>query len=193
MKLSAPRATTMLSASDVPSSPKLAKKTPRRRSCSGGGGGGGGSGFSPSTSWKPVSVEELSPSWYQYGASYGLNTTDLLCLHSQVPWTMSPGRRDALAIRLAETLEQQEWVQCAILLAVFVRSELEPVILNENDYRGIEQLAQHASTSHRLDAPEAAGMTARLGRVLLDQLHRIANNLSIAPAAAADGRDGARA
>ena len=175
----------MLSASDVSSSPKLAKKTPRR-SCSNSGG------FSPSASWRPVSVEELSPSWYQYGASHGLNTTDLLCLHAQVPWAMSPGRRDALAMRLAETLEQQKWMQCAILLAVLVRSDLEPVILNEDDYREIEQLAERASTSNRLDAPEAAGMTARLGRVLLNQLHRIAHELSIA-AAAGGGRDRERA
>ena len=105
---------------------------------------------------------------------------------------MSPGRRDALAMRLAETLEQQKWMQCAILLAVLVRSDLEPVILNEDDYREIEQLAERASTSNRLDAPEAAGMTARLGRVLLNQLHRIAHELSIA-AAAGGGRDRERA
>lgn len=164
MKLSAPRAPIMLSPSDVPSSPKLAKISRREGAAS--------------ASWKPVSVDELSPSWYQFGASYGLRTTDLLCLHAQVPWTMNASRRDALAERLSEMLEQREWTHCANLLAVLIRSELEPAILNDYDYHQLERLARAAKNSNRTDAPESAGMTARLGLVLLDQLHRVAMRLA---------------
>jgi hypothetical protein len=176
MKLSPPRAATMLSLSDVPSSSILSKISRLKEG--------------PSTSWKPVSVDELSPSWYHYGDSYGLKTTDLLCLHSQVPWTMHPSRCDALARRLVEMLEQQEWMLCTILLAVFVRSELKPVVVTKQDYRKLEHLAQLASDSNPLDAPEAAGMTARLGRVLLDQLHQIAPSLSATAAAVGPGGHG---
>lgn len=165
MKLSAPRAAKMLSPSDVPASPKLAKSSQRESAAS--------------AAWKPVTVDELSPSWYQFGASYGLKTTDLLCLHSQVPLAMHAGRRDAVALRLTKMLEQREWAPCPILLAVLIRSDLTPVVQTEQDYHQLECLARVASDSNPLDAPGDAGMTARLGHVLRDQLARIASDLAV--------------
>jgi len=158
MKLSAPR--------DVPTSPKLAKLDCRS------------SPVPPP--WKPVSQAELSDSWLQYGARCELSNVDLRILRSQEPLRLTSRLARAYAQRLQESIDQREWERCTVVLAVFVRSDLTRVVQNDEVYYFLERLAQLAITSNTLDAPDAAGTTARFGRILLNQLLVIGNQLDAA-------------
>ena len=119
-------------------------------------------------SWQPVSQAELSESWIQYGASCELRTVDLRILRSQDPLLLTARLVRGYAQRLRESLDEGSWERCTIALAVFIRSDLCSVL--QEFYESLEQLAQLATASNPLDAPEAAGTTARLGRILLNQI-----------------------
>lgn len=171
MKLSVPREIHTLS-------PKLAE-FPGQSSAA---GLPSSSSFKPSLkpSWQPVSQAELSDSWLQYGASCQLRNVDLRILRAQDPLPLTTKAVKAYAQRLQECLDAREWERCTVALAVFVRSDLTDVAQSDAVYYALENLAQLATMSNPLDAPDAAGTTARLGRVLLSQMLVIGKQLDAA-------------
>lgn len=114
--------------------------------------------------------------WLEFKNAYELVTADIEVLRSETPWELNEQTMTFLILRLHETLKSKSWGDCEVVLSILIRSDLKPVLHVAASY-GLGALAKAAMTSHKLDAPGAAGAVARFGRVLYLQIRHIVDQL----------------
>lgn len=124
---------------------------------------------------KMTSVAMPAP-WKEFKEAYELVTADIEVLRSEQPWELNEQTMTFLIWRLHETLKSSSWGDCEVVLSILIRSDLKPVLHVGARY-GLGAVAKRAMTSHKLDAPGAAGAVARFGRVLYLQLCHLVDEL----------------
>lgn len=115
------------------------------------------------------SSHTLSEAWKDFGVCYQLTNTDLKILRAEDPWQLTERSVAFLACRLHDAVRSDDWESSEVVLSILVRSDVLPVIDVATNH-GLGDTAHSAMASNAMDAPGAAGTTARLARLLLAQL-----------------------
>lgn len=124
---------------------------------------------------------DVPEAWQAFGDDHCLTRDDLLCLLNHEPWELSPSLLQVAADCLRQAVQGRHWRESQVLLAILIRSDLEPVF-GAACQCGLGSIALEAANQNP-DELGATGSTARLGRVFDAQLKGMLEEAVLAAAA----------